>query len=168
MSQTRSWWSLEHSHVVSSTSGNLFFQFNIKKSPNLNFIVFSTFKSTNPSYFEKMRIRLGWCMVLFSSEIVHFTKWNILLKHCWNVSKKMSVFVGKSRREMERFSFLPNLHNGEKLVWFHILFFSMKKWKNSKSVCDWTIPRPGMIEFSFPNLFGSFPDIVSFNFFILT
>ena len=43
----------EHSHVVSSTPRNLFFQFNIKKSRNLNFIVFSTFKSTNPSYFEK-------------------------------------------------------------------------------------------------------------------
>ena len=139
MSQTRSWWSLEHSHVVSSTPRNLFFQFNIKKSPNLNFIVFSTFKSTNPSYFEKMRIRLGWCMVLFSSEIVHFTKWNILLKHCWNVSEKMSVFAGKSRREMGRFSFLPNLHNGQERVknWFDFTYFffdeKMKKFK----ICLW-------------------------------
>ena len=46
-------------------------------------------------------------------------------------------------------------------------FFSMKKWKISKSVCDGIISRPVGMGFLFTKRFGWFPDIVSFKIFIL-
>ena len=172
MSQTRSWWSLEHSHVVSSTPRNLFFQFNIKKSPNLHFIVLSTFKSTNPSYFEKKWVS-DLVDVWFFFPRKSFTLpsgisfWNIV-----GTSHKRWVSLWENpERNWNVFHFYQiyiMVKRGWKIGLISHTFFSMKKWKSSKSVCDWTIPRPVMIEFSFPNLFGSFPDIVSCNFFILT
>ena len=39
-------------------------------------------------------------------------------------------------------------------------FFSMKKWKISKYVCDGIISRPVGMEFLFTKRFGWFPDII--------
>ena len=46
-------------------------------------------------------------------------------------------------------------------------FFSMKKWKISKSVCDGIISRPVWMGFLFTKRFGWFPDIIVCKIFIL-
>ena len=46
-------------------------------------------------------------------------------------------------------------------------FFSMKKWKISKSVCDGIISRPVGMGFLFTKRFGWFPDIIVCKIFIL-
>ena len=109
-------------------------------------------------FFEKSSVSLwmtwGWVRWLVKFFLV-LTSWKDFRRGKFWVWKKKFWFFGVS--------FVTEIGRSNPWQNPYIIFntfFSMKKWKISKSVCDGIISRPVGIRFLFTKRFGWFPDII--------